>query len=160
MSLIIHNNYGQVNHIENSNVTIAPNGQITHSVRSHDAQAEDVIPITESTQQPLTGIDAGIMAVYRTNICTAQADWAVIVKILEEQGTWHKSAFSADADYINRVCGTTVTSANSIARSPIFTKISGKYPDWTIRPSEQTRETASKLQTYLQIAELFTSSSL
>lgn len=158
MSLIIHNNYGQVNHIENSNVTIAPNGQITHSVRSHDVQAEDVIPITESTQQPLTGIDAGIMAVYRTNICTAQADWAVIVKILEEQGTWQRNAFTAHAEYINDICGENVTSSTSLSRSPIYTKVAGEYPNWTIRPSEQTRETASKLQTYLQIAELFISS--
>lgn len=158
MSLIIHNNYGQVNHIENSNVTIAPNGQITHSVRSHDAQAEDVIPITESTQQPHTGIDAGIMAVYQANICTAQADWAVVSRILEERGTWQRNAFTAHAEYINDICGENVTSSTSLSRSPIYTKVAGEYPNWTIRPSEQTRETASKLQTYLQIAELFISS--
>ena len=157
MSLIIHNNYGQVNHIENSNVTIAPNGQITHSVRSHDAQAEDVIPITESTQQPLTGIDAGIMAVHQAHLCNA-ADWAVVSRIMEEKGTWQRNAFTAHAEYINNVCGENVTSSTSLSRSPIYTKVAGEYPNWTIRPSEQTRETASKLQTYLQIAELFISS--
>lgn len=155
MSLIIHNNYGQVNHIENSNVTIAPNGQITHSVRSHDAQAEDVIPITESAQQPLTGIEAGICAVHKAKICN-KADWAVVVKILEERNEMQKGAYSADAEYINRICGEEVTNANSISRSPIFTKIVGEYPNWSVRPSEQNRETAGKLQTYLEIGKIFT----
>lgn len=155
MSLIIHNNYGQVNHIENSNVTIAPNGQITHSVRSHDAQAEDVIPITESTQQPHTGIEAGIMTVHQSHLCNA-ADWAVVSRILEERGTWQRNAFTAHAEYINDICGENVTSSTSLSRSPIYTKVAGEYPNWTIRPSEQTRETARKLQDYLKIAEIFT----
>ena len=41
----------------------------------------------------------------------------------------NKSAFSADAEYINRICGKKVTTANSLSRSLIFTKITGEYPN-------------------------------
>ncbi len=105
----------------------------------------------------LIGIDAGIMTVHQSHLCNA-ADWAVVSRILEERGTWQRNAFTAHAEYINDICGENVTSSTSLSRSPIYTKVAGEYPNWTIRPSEQTRETASKLQTYLQIAELFTSS--
>lgn len=105
----------------------------------------------------LIGIDAGIMAVHQSHLCNA-ADWAVVSRILEERGTWQRNAFTAHAEYINDICGENVTSSTSLSRSPIYTKVAGEYPNWTIRPSEQTRETASKLQTYLQIAELFISS--
>lgn len=54
----------------------------------------------------------------------------------------NKSAFSADAEYINRICGKNVTTANSLSRSLIFTKITGEYPNWSVRSSEQNRETA------------------
>lgn len=105
----------------------------------------------------LTGIDAGIMAVHQAHLCNA-ADWAVVSRIMEEKGTWQRNAFTAHAEYINSICGENVTSSTSLSRSLIYTKVAGEYPNWTIRPSEQTRETASKLQTYLQIAELFISS--
>lgn len=105
----------------------------------------------------LTGIDAGIMAVHQAHLCNA-ADWAVVSRIMEEKGTWQRNAFTAHAEYINSICRENVTSSTSLSRSPIYTKVAGEYPNWTIRPSEQTRETASKLQTYLQIAELFISS--
>lgn len=105
----------------------------------------------------LIGIDAGIMTVHQSHLCNA-ADWAVVSRILEERGTWQRNAFTAHAEYINDICGENVTSSTSLSRSPIYTKVAGEYPNWTIRPSEQTRETASKLQTYLQIAELFISS--
>ena len=97
------------------------------------------------------------MAVHQAHLCKA-ADWAVVSRILEEKGTWQRNAFAAHAEYINDICGENVTSSTSLSRSPIYTKVAGEYPNWTIRPSEQTRETASKLQTYLQIAELFISS--
>lgn len=97
------------------------------------------------------------MAVHQAHLCNA-ADWAVVSRIMEEKGTWQRNAFTAHAEYINSICGENVTSSTSLSRSPIYTKVAGEYPNWTIRPSEQTRETASKLQTYLQIAELFTSS--
>lgn len=106
-------------------------------------------------QDEYDGFEAGIRAVYEANVCN-QADWAVVVKIMEEKGEIQKSAFSADAEYINRICGKKVTTANSLSRSPIFTKITGEYPNWSVRQSEQNRETAGKLQTYLQIGKIFT----
>lgn len=103
----------------------------------------------------LIGIDAGIMTVHQSHLCNA-ADWAVVSRILEERGTWQRNAFTAHAEYINDICGENVTSSTSLSRSPIYTKVTGEYPNWTIRPSEQTRETARKLQDYLKIAEIFT----
>lgn len=103
----------------------------------------------------LIGIDAGIMTVHQSHLCN-KADWAAVVKILEERDEMQKGAYSADAEYINRICGEVVTNANSISRSPIFTKIVGEYPNWSVRPSEQNRETAGKLQTYLEIGKIFT----
>lgn len=103
----------------------------------------------------LTGIDAGIMAVHQAHLCNA-ADWAVVSRIMEEKGTWQRNAFTAHAEYINSICGENVTSSTSLSRSLIYTKVAGEYPNWTIRPSEQTRETARKLQDYLKIAEIFT----
>lgn len=103
----------------------------------------------------LIGIDAGIMTVHQSHLCNA-ADWAVVSRILEERGTWQRNAFTAHAEYINDICGENVTSSTSLSRSPIYTKVAGEYPNWTIRPSEQTRETARKLQDYLKIAEIFT----
>jgi len=103
----------------------------------------------------LIGIDAGIMTVHQFHLCNA-ADWAVVSRILEERGTWQRNAFTAHAEYINDICGENVTSSTSLSRSPIYTKVAGEYPNWTIRPSEQTRETARKLQDYLKIAEIFT----
>lgn len=106
-------------------------------------------------QEEYDGLEAGICAVHKTKICN-KADWAVVVKILEERDEMQKGAYSADAEYINRICGEVVTNANSISRSPIFTKIVGEYPNWSVRPSEQNRETAGKLQTYLEIGKIFT----
>lgn len=105
-------------------------------------------------KKPLSGIEAGIFAVYEAKVCNA-ADWAAVVKILEEQGEWQMSTYTVDAQRINEVCGKDVTSASSLSRSPIYTKITGKYPEWKVKPDEQNRETAGKLQTYLKIGEIF-----
>ena len=149
MSLIIHNNYGNITHIEKSIVTVNPNGQVVTEGKLHPAEDAELV------QDEYDGFEAGIRAVYEANVCN-QADWAVVVKIMEEKGEIQKSAFSADAEYINRICGKKVTTANSLSRSPIFTKITGEYPNWSVRQSEQNRETAGKLQTYLQIGKIFT----
>ena len=105
-------------------------------------------------KKPLSGIEAGIFAVYEAKMCKA-ADWAVVVKILEELGEWQTATYKVDAERINAVCGENVTAANSLSRSPIYTKITGKYPEWKVKPDEQNRETAGKLQTYLKIGEIF-----
>ena len=149
MSLSIQNNYGNITHIEKSIVTVNPNGQVVTEGKLHPAEDAELV------QEEYDGIEAGIRAVYEANVCN-QADWAVVVKIMEEKGEIQKSAFSADAEYINRICGKKVTTANSLSRSPIFTKITGEYPNWSVRQSEQNRETAGKLQTYLQIGQIFT----
>ena len=115
----------------------------------------DCTTTQSSPTQKENCIDTGIMAVHQTHLCN-KADWAAVVKILEERDEMQKGAYSADAEYINRICGEEVTNANSISRSPIFTKIVGEYPNWSVRPSEQNRETAGKLQTYLEIGKIFT----
>ena len=161
MSLIIHNNYGNITHIEKSIVTVNPNGQVVTEGKLRPAEESEVVQVEDipsSISSELNSdnpIDAGIRAVHEANVCN-QADWAVVVKIMEEKGEIQKGAYSADADRINRVCGLKVTNANSLSRSPIFTKITGEYPNWSVRPSEQNRETAGKLQTYLQIGKIFT----
>ena len=148
----------------------APVGQNINNVEHMDVHVDkgghvqvlnaENIATTSPQQEPigqkyLTGIDAGIMAVHQTHLCN-KADWAAVVKILEERNEMQKGAYSADAEYINRICGEEVTNANSISRSPIFTKIVGEYPNWSVRPSEQNRETAGKLQDYLKGGKIFT----
>ena len=99
--------------------------------------------------------ERAIKVVYDANICDS-ADWAAVVKILEEQGKWPKSAYSYAADYINRVCDKKVTSASSISRSIIYTKVKGLFPKWEIKELEQSRETPNKLRKFLKIGEIFT----
>lgn len=144
-----------INNVEHMDVHVDKDGHVqvlnAENIATTSPQQEPI------EQKPLTGIDAGIHAVHKAKICN-KADWAAVVKILEERDEMQKGAYSADAEYINRICGEVVTNANSISRSPIFTKIVGEYPNWSVRPSEQNRETAGKLQDYLQIAELFISS--
>lgn len=96
-----------------------------------------------------------VLAVHQQGLCTP-AEWAVVVKLLEEQGTIPKSAYLNAAAYINDICGQEVTNAESIARSVIYTKIIGKYPNWQIKEGEESREMPNKLRKYLQIAQVFT----
>lgn len=98
--------------------------------------------------------DRAIKAMYDEHLCES-ADWAVVVRILEEQGKWPKSAFSYAADYINKICGDKVTTANSISRSILYTKVKRTFPNWEIKESERTREVPNKLQKYLNIGEVF-----
>lgn len=95
-----------------------------------------------------------VLAVHQHCSCNA-ADWAVVVKLLEEQGTFPKSAYLNAAEYINEICGQEVTAPESIARSAIYTKIIGKYPNWRIKDGEESRKAPNKLRKYLQIAQVF-----
>lgn len=95
-----------------------------------------------------------VLAVHQHCSCNA-ADWAVVVKLLEEQGTITKSAYQYAATYINEICGEEVTSAKSLARSIIYTKVSGKYPNWRIKDDEVSRETPKKLHRFMYIAKTF-----
>jgi hypothetical protein len=108
----------------------------------------------EPENRPDDKVAAAIKAVYQEKICK-QADWAVIVRILEEKEKIKKSSFLADAHYINEVCGTDVTNEDSLARSSIFTKVGGKYPYWRIKDGEETRETDGLLRKYKTIGEVF-----
>lgn len=142
-----------INNVEHMDVHVDKDGHV------QVLNAEN-IATTSQQQEPigqkyLTGIDAGIMAVHQTHLCN-KADWAVVSRILEERGTWQRNAVTAHAEYINDICGENVTSSTSLSRSPIFTKIVGEYPNWSVRPSEQNRETAGKLQDYLEIGKIFT----
>lgn len=95
-----------------------------------------------------------ILAVHQANLCDA-AEWAVVVKIMQEQGTMPKANYRNAAEYINDICGTIVTSPESLARSIIFTKVAGTYPNWQIKEDEQSRRTPQKLRKFLQIAQVF-----
>lgn len=107
--------------------------------------------------QPQTTFDRNrraVLAVHQHCSCNA-ADWAVVVKLLEEQGAFPKSAYLNAAAYINEICGQEVTAPESIARSAIYTKIIGKYPNWRIKDGEESRKAPNKLRKYLQIAQVF-----
>lgn len=142
-----------INNVEHMDVHVDKDGHV------QVLNAENIATTSQQQkpieQKPLTGIDAGIYAVHQAHLCNA-ADWAVVSRILEERGTWQRNAFTAHAEYINDICGENVTSSTSLSRSPIYTKIVGEYPNWSVRPSEQNRETAGKLQDYLKIGKIFT----
>ena len=95
-----------------------------------------------------------VLAVHQQCAC-APAEWAVVVKLLEEQGAIQKSAYLNAAAYINEICGQEVTSARAIARSIIYTKIIGQYPDWRIKDDEQSRKTPNILRKFMNIAQVF-----
>lgn len=112
---------------------------------------------SHSKPQPRQSIDRNrraVLAVHQQCSCNA-AEWAVVVKLLEEQGAIHKSAYQNAATYINEICGEEVTAPESIARSAIYTKIIGMYPNWRIKDGEQSRKAPNKLRKYLQIAQVF-----
>ena len=96
-----------------------------------------------------------VLAVHQQGLCSP-AEWAVVVKLLEEQGAIPKSAYLNAAAYINDICGREVTTAESIARSVIYTKVSGTYPNWQIKDGEESREMPNKLRKFLEIAKIFT----
>ena len=110
-------------------------------------------PKDQNRQEPDRNKRA-VLAVYEQCSCNA-ADWAVVIKLLEEQGAVPKSAYQNAAAYINDICGQEVTSAESIARSAIYTKLIGKYPNWRIKDGEESRKAPNKLRKYLRIAQVF-----
>ena len=134
--------------VEQMHVTIDKDAQV---------QVANVENLTENKKQQETPktvqpnkVASVITAVYNKCRCST-ADWAVVVALLEKAGLFQKEAYSYDAEIINSVCGSTVTSADAIGRSQFFTKVAGMYPYWTIRDGEETRETPRKLQKYLEI---------
>jgi len=129
-------NVEKVEHIETIN---------TYNNSSH--------PKDQTKQEPDRNKQAEL-AVHQQGLCSP-AEWAVVVKLLEEQGAIPKSAYLNAATYINDICGQEVTNARAIARSIIFTKVSGSYPDWRIKDEEQTRETPNKLSMFNKIAQVF-----
>ena len=110
-------------------------------------------PKDQAKQEPDRNKRA-VLAVHQHCSCNA-ADWAVVVKLLEEQGAFPKSAYQYAAAYINETCGVDVTSSKSLARSIIYTKVIGKYPNWRIKDEEVSRETPKKLHRFMEIAKVF-----
>ena len=105
-------------------------------------------------QQPTDRNRRAVLAVHQQGLCSP-AEWAVVVKLLEEQGALPKSAYLHAAAYINDTCGQEVTNARAIARSVIYTKIMGKYPDWRVKDGEESREAPNKLRRFMEIAQAF-----
>ncbi len=105
-------------------------------------------------QQPTDRNRRAVLAVHQQGLCSP-AEWAVVVKLLEEQGAIPKSAYLNAAAYINDTCGQEVTNARAIARSVIYTKIMGKYPDWRVKDGEESREAPNKLRRFMEIAQAF-----
>lgn len=95
-----------------------------------------------------------MLAVHQQCACVP-AEWAVVVKLLEEQGAIQKSAYLNAAAYINKICGEEVTNARALARSVIYTKIIGKYPDWRVKDGEESRKAPNKLKRFKEIAKTF-----
>ena len=110
-------------------------------------------PKDQAKQEPDRNKRA-VLAVHQQGLCSP-AEWAVVVKLLEEQGAMPKANYRHAATYINDICGQEVTNARAIARSVIFTKVAGSYPDWRIKEEEQTRETPNKLSRFNKIAQVF-----
>jgi hypothetical protein len=102
---------------------------------------------------PCDKVAAAILAVNERVRCEP-SDWAAFVAIMENKGKFPTSAYAHDAELINRICGSEVTSADSIARSIFFTKVAGVYPNWRIKQGEETRETPNKLSKYLEIGRI------
>lgn len=150
-------NFGVISYKDNHreyNIHTAGNNiaDIIRQCEAEDIQAEEVKP-----QQPKNKDDKNaraILAVHQANLCDA-AEWAVVVKIMQEQGAMPKANYRNAAEYINDICGTIVTSPESLARSIIFTKVAGTYPNWQIKEEEQSRRTPQKLRKFLQIAQVF-----
>ena len=107
---------------------------------------------TAATQKECK-IDAAIKAVFEKNICESP-DWVAVVRLLQERGLKQPNGLPYDAAYINNVCGQTVTSNSSIARSVMNDKIGGRHPNWIIRSGTESREIPKILALYNQIADI------
>ncbi len=98
-------------------------------------------------------VDAAIKAVFEANICKSP-DWVAVVRLFRERGLKQQNGLPHDADYINSVCGQTVTSNASINRAVMNDKIGGRYPGWYVKSGEESREIPKILALYNQIAEI------
>ena len=108
----------------------------------------------KSTQSQIENkIDAAIKAVFEANICESP-DWVAVVRLFQERGLKQLNGLPYDADYINSVCGQTVTSQSSISRAVMNDKIGGRYPNWIIRSGTESREMPKILALYNQIADI------
>lgn len=100
-------------------------------------------------------IDRRIKAVLKAKVCKHQADWAVIFKILAEEGFYASTDYTAAAVRINRACGKQVTTASAIRQSPIMTSYSGTWKSgWTDRIHNS--RSANLLNHYENIARIYT----
>lgn len=115
-------------------------------------------PNQDSSTQSQTEnkVDAAIKAVFEANICESP-DWVAVTRLLGERGLMQPNRLPYDAEYINIVCGQAVTSDNSIRRSVMNEKISGRYPNWVIRQGTESREMPKILDRYNQIAAIVVS---
>ena len=113
------------------------------------------MPIQEknTSVQNINKVDAAIKTVFDANICDSP-DWVAVVRLLRELELKQSNGLPYDAEYINGVCGQTITSNTSIARAVMNVKIGGKYPKWHIKSGEETREMPKILALYNQIAEI------
>ena len=107
-----------------------------------------------TSQDEKDPVKRAILIIYEQNLC-GSPDWAVIARILEERNIRKKGDYKNHAKYINDTCGEKVTSANSISRSVLYSKIGGIYPDWFIRSGCDSREMTNKLDKYIEIAKVF-----
>lgn len=110
----------------------------------------------KSTQSQMDNkADAAIKAVFEANMCKSP-DWVAVVRLFQERGLKQTNGLPYDADYINSVCGQTVTSDSSIKRAVMNDKIGGRYPGWYVKSGEESREMPQIFALYNQIAGIVT----
>ena len=118
---------------------------------------EEVDPDSEELNIPNKSyeIDNRIKAVLKSKLCKHKADWAVIFKILVEEGFYAGTDYTAAAARINRACGKPVTTASAIRQSPILDSYSGTWKSgWADRVHNS--RSANLLNHYESIARVYT----
>lgn len=118
---------------------------------------EEVDPDSEELNIPNKSyeIDNRIKAVLKSKLCKHKADWAVIFKILVEEGFYAGTDYTAAAARINRACGKPVTTASAIRQSPILNSYSGTWKSgWADRVHNS--RSANLLNHYEGIARAYT----
>lgn len=122
-----------------------------------DNPQEEVDPMSEELNIPNKNyeIDRRIKAVFKAKVCKHKADWAVIFKILVEDGFYAQTDYTAAATRINRACGKSVTTASAIRQSPILSSYSGTWKSgWGDRVHNS--RSANLLNHYESIARVYT----
>lgn len=122
-----------------------------------DNPQEEVDPDSEELNMPSRSyeIDRRIKAVFKARVCKHKADWAVIFKILVEDGFYAQTDYTAAATRINRACGKPVTTASAIRQSPILSSYSGTWKSgWADRVHNS--RSANLLNHYESIARVYT----